>query len=86
VYRYGAGNYPASVFITFHMMFAAITTALITGAFAERMKVTAVWAFAVGWSTIVYCPLAHQVWGGDGAFLHSLGGATGAVQAVNPVI
>ena len=44
------GNYPASVFITFHLMFAAITTALITGAFAERMKVTAVWAFAVGWS------------------------------------
>lgn len=42
------GNYPASVFITFHLMFAAITTALITGAFAERMKVTAVWAFAIG--------------------------------------
>ena len=67
------GNYPASVFITFHMMFACITTALVTGAFAERMKVSAVWAFAVCWSTLVYCPLAHQVWGGDGAFLHSLG-------------
>ena len=89
------GNYPASIFVTFHCMFACITTALITGAFAERMKLTAAWAFAVLWSTAVYCPLAHQVrkfipprpvaltnpnpkpdtqvWGGDGAFLHSLG-------------
>ena len=89
------GNYPASIFVTFHCMFACITTALITGAFAERMKLTAAWAFAVLWSMAVYCPLAHQVrkfipprpvaltnpnpkpdtqvWGGDGAFLHSLG-------------
>ena len=67
------GNYPASIFVTFHMMFACITTALITGAFAERIKPTGAWWFAVGWSTIVYCPLAHQIWGGDGALLHSIG-------------
>ena len=54
-------------------MFACITTAIISGAFAERLRLTAVWAFAILWSTAVYCPLAHQVWGGDGAFLHSLG-------------
>ena len=67
------GNYPASIFVTFHCMFACITTAIISGAFAERLRLTAVWAFAILWSTAVYCPLAHQVWGGDGAFLHSLG-------------
>ena len=61
------GNYPASIFVTFHCMFACITTAIISGAFAERLRLTAVWAFAILWSTAVYCPLAHQVWGGDGA-------------------
>lgn len=67
------GNYPGNVFVCFHLMFAIITTALITGAFAERMKITAVWIFSALWATLVYCPLAHQVWGGDGAMLHSLG-------------
>lgn len=67
------GSYPATVFVTFHLTFAAITTALVTGAFAERMKPTGCLWFAVGWSTLVYCPLAHQVWGGDGAFVHSFG-------------
>jgi Amt family ammonium transporter len=67
------GNYSASIFVTFHMMFACITTALVTGAFAERIKPTGAWWFAIGWSTIVYCPLAHQIWGGDGALLHSIG-------------
>ena len=55
------GSYPATVFVTFHLTFAAITTALVTGAFAERMKPTGCLWFAVGWSTLVYCPLAHQV-------------------------
>jgi len=45
-------------------MFAAITFALVTGAFAERMKFTALLLFAVLWSTLIYSPLAHWVWGG----------------------
>jgi len=55
---------PHLLFMVFQLMFAAITVALITGCFAERMKFTALLAFAVLWSTFVYSPLAHWVWGG----------------------
>lgn len=55
---------PHQAFMLFQMMFAAITPALITGAFAERMKFSAVLVFAGLWSLIVYCPIAHWVWGG----------------------
>lgn len=70
---------PHLVFMVFQMMFAAITVALITGTFAERMKFTAVLAFAVLWSTFIYSPLAHWVWGGGWmaqmGFLDFAGGA-----------
>ncbi len=55
---------PHLAFIIFQGMFAAITPALITGAFAERMKFSAFLWFGLIWSTVVYGPLAHWVWGG----------------------
>lgn len=55
---------PHQVFMLFQLMFAAITPALITGAFAERMKFSALLLFAVLWGTFIYCPLAHWIWGG----------------------
>ncbi len=59
-----AETIPHQLFMVFQLMFAAITVALITGAFAERMKFTALMLFAVLWSTFIYSPLAHWVWGG----------------------
>jgi len=55
---------PDLLFVAFQMMFAIITPALITGAFAERMKFTAYILFALMWSTLVYLPVCHWVWGG----------------------
>jgi Amt family ammonium transporter len=59
-----ASTIPHLAFMTFQGMFAAITPALITGAFAERMRFSAFLLFGLLWSTIVYGPLAHWVWGG----------------------
>lgn len=67
------GNIPMNVFATFQGTFAMITVALISGAYAERMKVSAMLVFNLIWLTIVYCPLAHMVWSGDGAMLYELG-------------
>ena len=55
------------------MTFAIITPALIVGAFAERMKFSAMLWFMVGWLTLVYLPVCHMVWGGPGAFFYDLG-------------
>lgn len=55
---------PHQAFMVFQLMFAAITPALITGAFAERMKFNAVLLFSGLWSVVIYCPLAHWIWGG----------------------
>ena len=63
---------PHQVFMLFQMMFAIITPALITGAFAERKKFSAFLLFTVLWATIVYDPLAHWVWG-DGGWLKKMG-------------
>ena len=64
----GIGPYsdtiPDLLFCAFQMMFAIITPALITGAYAERMKFTAFVAFTILWSTFVYFPVCHWVWGG----------------------
>ncbi|MCL5104888.1 MAG: ammonium transporter [Armatimonadetes bacterium] len=62
---YGA-TIPQEAHMIFQAMFAIITPALITGAFAERMKFKAFFIFMILWSTIVYCPVAHWVWGLDG--------------------
>ena len=61
-----SGTIPESVFMTFQMTFAIITPALIVGAFAERMKFSAMLVFMTIWVTIVYAPVCHWVWGGGG--------------------
>ena len=59
-----SGTLPESVFITFQMTFAIITPALVVGAFAERMKFSAMCLFSIAWFTLVYLPACHMVWGG----------------------
>lgn len=67
------GTIPESVFATFQMTFAIITPALIVGAFAERMKFSALLLFSVLWFTLVYAPMTHMVWSGDGALMWDWG-------------
>lgn len=69
-----AATIPHQTFMLFQMMFAIITPALISGAFAERMKFSAFVCFMVGWVVVVYFPLAHMVWGKGGALNWALGG------------
>ncbi len=65
--------FPESVFVTFQMTFAIITPALIVGAFAERMKFSAMLIFTGLWFTFVYAPIAHMVWSGDGGLMWDWG-------------
>lgn len=65
---WGTTEIPTLAFVAFQMMFAAITPALITGSFAERKRFKAFVLFSLLWSTIVYSPLAHWVWGGGWLF------------------
>lgn len=67
-----APTIPHTVFMVYQMMFAVITPALITGAFAERMKFRGFLIFTVLWSLLVYAPVAHWVWG-NGGWLRALG-------------
>jgi ammonium transporter, Amt family len=67
-----AATVPHQAFMIFQMMFAVITPALITGAFAERFKFSTYVVFILAWSTLVYAPLAHWVWGAGG-WIHNLG-------------
>ncbi|MBI2688099.1 MAG: ammonium transporter [Acidobacteria bacterium] len=69
-----AATIPHQTFMLFQMMFAIITPALITGAFAERMKFSAMVLFTILWTLIVYYPLAHMVWGNNGFLNAFLGG------------
>jgi Amt family ammonium transporter len=69
-----AATIPQQTFMIFQLMFAVITPALITGAFAERMKFSAMALFTVLWSILVYDPMAHMVWGKGGLLNASLGG------------
>jgi Amt family ammonium transporter len=66
---------PVQTFMVYQLMFAIITPALITGAFAERMKFSAMAVFLVLWSIVVYSPMAHMVWGKGGLLNAALGGA-----------
>jgi Amt family ammonium transporter len=67
-----AATVPALAFMIFQMMFAVITPALITGAFAERKRFKAFVVFTLLWATLVYDPVAHWVWG-NGGWLRTLG-------------
>jgi ammonium transporter, Amt family len=67
-----AGTIPHQLFMIYQMMFAVITPALITGAFAERIRFSTFVVFALLWTTLVYDPVAHWVWG-KGGWLRNLG-------------
>jgi ammonium transporter, Amt family len=89
-----SGTIPEYVFITFQMTFAIITPALIVGAFAERMKFSAMLIFMTLWVTLVYLPICHWVWGGGwlgadgvidfagGTVVHINAGVAGLVAAL----
>ena len=88
------GTIPDSVFMTFQMTFAIITPALITGAFADRMKFSSMLVFMAAWVLIVYAPITHWVWGGGflggagvldfagGTVVHINAGVAGLVAAI----
>jgi Amt family ammonium transporter len=69
-----AGTIPQQTFMVYQLMFAIITPALISGAYAERMKFSAMLLFTVLWMLLVYFPLAHMVWGKGGLLNAFLGG------------
>jgi Amt family ammonium transporter len=69
-----AATIPQQTYMVFQLMFAIITPALITGAFAERIKFSAMALFMVLWSIVVYAPMAHMVWGKGGLLNASLNG------------
>jgi Amt family ammonium transporter len=89
-----SGTIPESVFMTFQMTFAIITPALITGAFADRMKFSSMLVFIGAWSIVVYSPICHWVWGGGflggagvldfagGTVVHINAGVAGLVVAL----
>ncbi len=68
-----APTIPHQLFAAFQMMFACLTPALITGAFAERFKFKSFIIFLILWTTFIYCPLAHWVWG-NGGWIKNMGG------------
>ncbi len=68
-----SGTYPTFVFIAFQGTFAAITVAIASGSVIERMKFSSWIAFVAIWGVLVYAPIAHMVWGGDGALLFDAG-------------
>ncbi|HEX8189883.1 MAG TPA: hypothetical protein VF586_16115 [Pyrinomonadaceae bacterium] len=75
-----AATIPQQTFMVYQLMFAIITPALITGAFAERVKFGAMLLFTILWATVVYFPLAHMVWGKGGYFNAVLGGQLPALD------
>jgi ammonium transporter, Amt family len=68
-----SGSIPEVVFVMFQMTFAIITPALIVGAFAERMKFSAMMLFTVAWFTLSYLPICHMAWSGGGALFANWG-------------
>ncbi len=68
-----SGTIPEPLFFIFQMTFAIITPGLIVGAFAERMKFSAMMVFSMLWFTFAYLPICHMVWGGEGAFYADMG-------------
>ncbi len=69
-----AGTIPLQTFMVYQLMFAIITPALISGAFAERMKFSGMLLFLTLWSLFIYSPMAHMVWGKGGLLNAALGG------------
>jgi ammonium transporter, Amt family len=75
-----ATTIPHTTWMAYQMMFAVITPALICGAYAERMKFSSMLIFSVAWLLVVYCPMAHMVWGKGGLFNAWMGGAIGTMD------
>jgi len=71
-----------SVFSMYQLMFAIITPALIIGSIAERIKFSSLLVFVTGWMLIIYFPLAHMVWGGDG-FMNGVWNANATIKAID---
>jgi len=67
------GSIPEALFFMFQLTFAIITPALIVGAFAERMKFSAMMLFSAVWVVLVYLPICHMTWGGEGGFFVDMG-------------
>src|SRR6476661_6053547 len=63
-----ASTIPHNTWMVYQLMFAIITPALICGAYAERMKFSSMLVFSIAWLLLIYCPLAHMVWGKGGLF------------------
>ena len=76
-----AATIPFQTFMVYQLMFAIITPGLICGAYAERMKFTAMVVFSSLWLLLVYCPMAHMVWGKGGYFNAYLPPAGGGMRA-----
>ncbi|WP_367119402.1 ammonium transporter, partial [uncultured Mailhella sp.] len=88
------GSIPALAFMAFQCMFAALTPALISGAYAERIHFQAMLLFSTLWLLVVYCPMAHWVWGGGwlmkmgaldfagGAVVHMSSGSAALAAAI----
>ncbi len=68
-----SGTIPEALFFAFQLTFAIITPALIVGSFAERMKFSAMLWFSVLWLLVVYLPICHMTWGGEGSFFADMG-------------
>jgi Amt family ammonium transporter len=77
-----AGWVSQNVFSMYQLMFAIITPALIVGAIAERMKFSAIVAFVTVWMFVVYFPLAHMTWGGDG-FMNGVWNKDAGIKAID---
>ena len=80
-----AATIPLQTYMIYQLMFAIITPALITGAFAERMKFSAMLVFMVLWAMVVYSPMAHMVWG-VGGFLNATAVGTGGLAGRFPCL
>ena len=84
-----SGGYPETIFVMFQMTFAIITPALIIGAFAERIKFSAVMVFSIIWFTISYLPIWHMAWNINEGFFHKfhvLDFAGGTVVHINAAV
>lgn len=75
-----APTIPHTLWMAYQLMFAIITPALICGAYAERMKFSSMLVFSIGWLLLIYCPMAHMVWGKGGLFNAFNGGKIGAID------
>src|SRR5687767_11919640 len=78
-----ATTIPHTTWMVYQLMFAIITPALISGAYAERMKFSSMLIFSVLWLLLIYCPLAHMVWGKGGLFNWALPPSAGGIAALD---